>query len=172
MQSVRHNIRFHVFQYLLGLDGRWSFSQTVSICETVLNLIQKYRSALSEISSYPLDILHQCGAFNLIGRKSHLLTPSTLNVIARGIPKVLHGTTCSVRYSLLHDGASMLTFFTKSESKPYKGCLLVIQDSAGYVFGGFLHGEIKHKEKEYFGQSSYFVFRALPDTKIYTWTKR
>jgi hypothetical protein len=166
LQSVRHNIRFHVLQYLLGLDKRWSFEQTMRVCQMILKLLEKYRPMLVDFS------VSDPGPFRYLGKKSRILTPAALNIIARVFPEYLLTTSCSVRYSLLHQGASLMTLLKASESKPYKACLLVVQDSAGYVFGGFLEGQLFGKNKEYFGTGSSFVFRALPNTKIYPWTRR
>lgn len=168
LQTVRQNIRFHVLQYLLGLDERWNFTHTVAICRTILSLIEKYRPLLAENS------LNSCAMlpFHIVGSPSQLLTPSTLNILARGLPKTLFGRNCTVRYSLERDGASVMTLIHLSESAPYSGCLLVVQDTAGYVFGGYLDGQISGHFREYFGTGLCFVFRALPNTKIYTWSKK
>jgi hypothetical protein len=171
LQTVRQNLRFHAFQYVLGLDERWSFNQTVAVCSTILSLLEKYRPLLS-LSSSPSSLLSML-PFTLVGKRSRLLTPSTLNILARALPKTLIGKTCRVRYSLQQDGASVSTLLHRSDSAPYSSCLLVIQDSAGYIFGGYLDEQIRmDASKQYFGTGSCFVFRSLPNTKIYSWTKR
>lgn len=168
LQTVRQNLRFHVFQYLLGLDERWDCSQTVAICQMILELIEKYRPLLCENPFNSMNLL----PFTWVGKKSQLLTPSTMNIIARGLPKTFFGMKCTIRYSLEEHGASVLTLLNLSERAHYFGCLLVIQDTAGYIFGGFLDGQIRDRMKEYFGNGACFVFRAAPNTKIYSWSKK
>lgn len=168
LQTIRQNIRFHVFQYLLGLDERWGFTQTLAICRMILTLIEKYRPLLSGTRFNSYEHL----PFIVDGPPGELLTPCTLNIIARGLPKTLHGRNCTMRYSLERDGASVLTLIHLSEKAPYNGCLLVVQDTAGYVFGGYLDGQITGHSREYFGSGSCFVFRALPNTKIFPWSKK
>jgi hypothetical protein len=173
LQTVRQNLRFHVFQYLLGLDERWNFNQTVTICQMILEFIEKYRPLLWVDEKNPfLNSMQHHLPFTFIGKRSQLLTPSTLNILARGLPKTLFGLKCSVRYSLQDHGASVMTLLNLSERKSYSGCLLVIEDTAGYIFGGYLDGQIRDHMKQYFGNGACFVFRALPNTKIYSWSKK
>jgi hypothetical protein len=177
LQTVRQNIRFHAFQYVLGLDERWSFTQTVGICSTILSLLERYRPLLGPTTAGPggsSSLLLSMLPFTLSGkRRSQLLTPSSLNILARALPKTLVGKTCRVRYSLQQDGASVSTLLNHSDQAPYSSCLLVVQDSAGYIFGGYLDERIRSDfSKQYFGTGGCFVFRILPNTKIYSWTKR
>lgn len=173
LQTMRRDLRFHVLQYILGLDERWSFEHTVSVCSFVRECIEAHQSAglpgrLSCLMDRPMNMF---GPFRFIGRKSRLLSESTMNVLARGMPQALFGLSCSIRYSLIEDGASLMTLVHASKKTPYEACLVVVEDAVGYVFGGFINEPLK-QAREFFGSSACFVFCAMPNTKLYSATGR
>ena len=174
LQTMKHDLRFHVLQYVLGLDERWNFEHTVSLCKFVKDCIELCKR--SNIPS-PVDSLvnHRgelFGPFYFTGsRRSKLLSESTINVLARGMPPRLYGLSCSVRYSLVEDGASLLSLQHAADKSPYEACLLVIEDAVGYIFGGFLNEPLK-RGREFFGSPECFVFAAMPSIKLYPSTGR
>jgi hypothetical protein len=48
-------------------------------------------------------------------------------------------------------------------------CLVIIEDSWGYVFGGFISPTIQSKTA-YYGNGESFVFSILPTPRAYKWT--
>ena len=170
LQTMKHDLRFYVLQYVLGLDERWNFEHTVSLCKFVTDCIKLYGH--SNIPSNVDCRGEMFGPFHFTGsRRSMLLSESTMNILARGMPPHLYGLSCSVRYSLVGDGASLLSLQHAAERHPYEACLLVIEDAVGYVFGGFLNEPLK-RGSEFFGSSQCFVFTSMPSIKVYPSTGR
>ena len=101
--------------------------------------------------------------------ESKLLTAKVITALHKHIPRRLQlKDQWKLVYSTLRHGISLNTFYrhTAANNGP---TILVIQDKAGHVFGGFASGVWKIKER-FFGSGETFLFKLVPDLKIYTWT--
>ena len=47
--------------------------------------------------------------------------------------------------------------------------MIVVEDSWGYVFGGFISPSL-HIKNSYYGNGESFVFSVLPQPRLYKWT--
>jgi len=76
----------------------------------------------------------------------------------------------SLIYSIARDGASLYTLMyaciLERKSHSY---LIVIEDSWGYVFGGYVGHPIENRPG-YYGTGQSFVFTFHPEFKAYNWT--
>jgi hypothetical protein len=50
-------------------------------------------------------------------------------------------------------------------------CVIIIEDSWGYVFGGFISPGLQ-QSGTYYGNGESFVFSVLPEPRQYHWTKK
>ncbi len=48
-------------------------------------------------------------------------------------------------------------------------CVLIIEDSWGYIFGGYISPGLEHR-KNYYGNGESFVFSIIPTIQAYRWT--
>jgi len=176
--EVRCTFRFHLLQYILGLDERWTMDQSVEACRLVVECLETSSIASSNGNrgvgvlspSVPKSSLsHRPISFN--GRRSSILSDASFNILTSGLPSNILGATCSVRFSTSTSGSSILSLLDASETAPYRACLIVIKDSIGHVFGGFVNQRLQ-KGREYFGNGESFVFSVFPSTKLYPWSKR
>jgi len=71
-------------------------------------------------------------------------------------------------FATYEDGTSLATFFKRLE--PHQACLIVIEDTDGYVFGGFC-SEQWSPQKGYFGTGQSFLFSMKPTANTYLWTR-
>ena len=79
-----------------------------------------------------------------------------------------------MKYSLRRDGASLDTLLSRcchSDSYGDKGSLIIIEDSWGYIFGGFISQTLKNKSS-FYGSGESFVFSIKPTPAVYRWTGR
>lgn len=171
--GVRYKLRFQLFQHLIGLDERWSLDMSVKACEFVEECMTMCEdsSRMSIVSQQDPFFESNEENYTFRGPKSALLSDAIFNILSRGLPSWLHGSTCSVRYSTAIHGASLLTLLALSEESPYKACMIVIKDTIGHIFGGFVSQQLV-PHREYFGNGECFVFCVFPSTKLYTWSKR
>jgi len=72
-------------------------------------------------------------------------------------------------YSLNRDGVSIGTFYEKA--KYCRTTLLVVQDSQGYVFGGFCN-EAWHPSSKFYGtgETFLFTFKKTDKPTVWRWT--
>jgi hypothetical protein len=167
--ALKEKLRFNVLQFILGLDERWSYELTVSLCMRLLAVMEKADPLSGSRSQNGFNF----GPINLLGRiKSSLLTPSSVNVLAAAFPPHVIGRDCTIVYALSEHGSAATTLIHLAEQFSHRACMCVLEDIQGHVFGGFLDTPLHHKPREYFGSGASFVFKVLPSTKIYPWTKR
>ena len=53
----------------------------------------------------------------------------------------------------------------------YIPCVILVEDSWGYVFGGFISPGLQNSSA-YYGNGESFVFSVLPETRAYQWTQK
>ena len=72
-------------------------------------------------------------------------------------------------FSLNRDGVSVGTFFDRC--REWKVTLLVIQDTKGYVFGGFCT-EVWRVQKKFYGTGENFLYTFKDGNKptVFVWT--
>lgn len=70
-------------------------------------------------------------------------------------------------FSTAMHGTSLLTFYKHLEAK--SPTVLVIRDSDGHLFGGFV-SQAWHVSKTFFGTGESFLFSIAPTFAVYTWT--
>ena len=66
---------------------------------------------------------------------------------------------------------TLCTLYSGESDTPYAAAFIVIEDSWGYQFGGFL-GQPIHNKRGYYGSGESFVFAIRPQPRVYRWTRR
>jgi hypothetical protein len=121
----------------------------------------------------PVDMAFKvvCSDTSAIVHTSHLET------IASWLPQNEDMSHISLRYSLQRDGASMQSLLTlcKDTGNFSRGryhnnsCIMLIEDSWGYIFGAYLaHG--LEDMPSYYGNGESFMFSLVPTPAVYKWT--
>jgi hypothetical protein len=120
--------------------------------------------------------------------KSGILSNSQLKTIGTWLPTSLSVSAWELAFSLRRDGANLSTLIRRCCNTEgaasgggafgrsrYPGnstntsFIIVVEDSWGYVFGGFIaHG--MHDGNEYYGTGENFVFTVSPMPKVFKWT--
>jgi Na+/glutamate symporter len=106
---------------------------------------------------------------------SSILTQAQMNIVASFLSPSNALKTWQLTYSLRQHGASLSTLLALNARKTRSGqrmlvpCLVVIEDSWGYVFGGFISPTIQSKSA-YYGNGESFVFSVVPAPRAYKWT--
>lgn len=113
--------------------------------------------------------------------KSGIVSNSQLKTIGSWLPMSLSVSSWDLIFSLRRDGANLATLMRRCCSAEagsrvrYPGnstatsFIIVIEDSWGYVFGGFIAHSM-HDGNEYYGNGENFVFTIAPTPKVYKWT--
>lgn len=106
---------------------------------------------------------------------SSIINQAQMNIIASFLSNSNALKTWQLTYSLRQHGASLTTLLSLNSKKTRSGqtmlvpCIVIIEDSWGYVFGGFISPTIENKTA-YYGNGESFVFSILPTPKAYKWT--
>jgi len=101
-------------------------------------------------------------------QKSPLIDELTFKKIRRCLPLRYRDKNWTRLFSTAFDGTSLLTFYRKLEDKG--ATVILIQDTSGYVFGGFASTEWEMHDR-FFGTGECFLFSALPKFTCYKWTR-
>lgn len=106
---------------------------------------------------------------------SSIISQSQMNTIASFLTNTNCAKSWQLNYSLRQHGASMNTLLSLTSKKTRSGqrsllpCIMVIEDSWGYVFGGFISPNICDKTS-YYGNGECFVYSLVPTPQVYKWT--
>jgi hypothetical protein len=106
---------------------------------------------------------------------SSIVSQEQMNTIASWLPDTRSARVWTLKYSLRRDGASADTLLSLSATVNNRGqvaqtsCIIVVQDSWGYVFGGFIAHALENKSF-YYGNGESFVFSVAPTPQAYRWT--
>ncbi|CAM9932955.1 unnamed protein product [Pylaiella littoralis] len=103
----------------------------------------------------------------VLDQPSKILTASRLRRLAEAVPLGQAMKTWRLGYSIARDGASLWTLLQNCRGRG--PCLIVVEDSWGYVFGGFVAGSIKESQ-DYYGTGESFVYSFHPTFKAHRWT--
>jgi len=108
---------------------------------------------------------------------SSIVDVGQLQVIASWLPSSQSMSRMSMRYSLLRDGASLDSLLAhccvgdSHHRQQYTSCVIIIEDSWGYVFGGYVAHPLRNCSS-YYGNGESFVFSLTPNKETYKWTGR
>ncbi|CAM9766136.1 unnamed protein product, partial [Ectocarpus fasciculatus] len=84
----------------------------------------------------------------VLDQPSKILTAARLRRLAEAVPLGQAMKTWRLGYSIARDGASLWTLLQNCRGRG--PCLIVVEDSWGYVFGGFVAGSMKESH-DYYG---------------------
>jgi hypothetical protein len=107
---------------------------------------------------------------------SLIISPDQMNLIASWLPATRSIRSWSLKYSLRRDGALLDTLMSLCIPKRRNGLVeqtsyvVIIEDSWGYVFGGFISQALESRTT-YYGNGESFVFSVAPHPEVYRWTK-
>mmetsp|Transcript_12151 Transcript_12151/g.15916 ORF Transcript_12151/g.15916 Transcript_12151/m.15916 type:complete len:777 (-) Transcript_12151:381-2711(-) len=101
--------------------------------------------------------------------RSNILSDSHVEQIANMLPASETGRNWALAYSMQRDGACLRTLLYACMVKRKKSCLIVIEDSWGYVFGGYV-GHPLENQKGYYGTGQSFVYTFHPSFRVFNWT--
>jgi TLD len=107
---------------------------------------------------------------------SLIITPEQMETISRWLPIHSTGSCWSLRYSMRRDGASLSTLMAltgsdRSHHRPmHSSCVMIIEDSWGYIFGGYIAHPVENKAN-YYGNGESFVFSVAPTPACFKWTE-
>ena len=114
---------------------------------------------------------------------SSILTSDQMSIIASYLSDAKSSKTWKLSYSMRQHGASLHTLIHQtSKYNTYRHhsnmhrtiysptpAIIVIEDSWGYVFGGYISPGLEAK-KGYYGNGESFVFSVVPQPQVYRWT--
>lgn len=106
---------------------------------------------------------------------SSIVTSTQMNTIASFLPPTHAAKNWVLTYSLRQHGASLSTLLAQNAKKTRSGqrmlvpCVILIEDSWGYVFGGFIAPLMQNKQG-YYGNGESFVFSVVPTPRVHKWT--
>eukprot|EP01032_Pedospumella_encystans_P008275 gene8275-9841_t len=106
---------------------------------------------------------------------SSIVTSTQMNTIASFLPPTHAAKNWVLTYSLRQHGASLTTLLAQNAKKTRSGqrmlvpCVILIEDSWGYVFGGFIAPLMQNKQG-YYGNGESFVFSVVPTPRVHKWT--
>ena len=93
----------------------------------------------------------------------HVLSPVQMDRFQPLLPDIKRGESFWLKYSLVRDGASTISFLKQVRASPYT--LLAIETVAGEVFGGFFANAWTVQSK-YFGTGASFLWRMKHTRKV------
>ena len=93
----------------------------------------------------------------------HVLSPVQMDRFQPLLPDIKRGESFWLKYSLVRDGASTISFLKQVRASPYT--LLAIETVGGEVFGGFF-ANAWTVQSEYFGTGASFLWRMKHARKV------
>mmetsp|Transcript_37893 Transcript_37893/g.38579 ORF Transcript_37893/g.38579 Transcript_37893/m.38579 type:complete len:787 (-) Transcript_37893:26-2386(-) len=106
---------------------------------------------------------------------SMIITPSQMAQMAKWLPETELGRTWVLKYSLRQDGASLETLMSNCTARAlngrsvYSSCFIVVEDSWGYIFGGYVAHDLQNNNG-YYGNGEDFVYSLTPKPDKFKWT--
>eukprot|EP01041_Mallomonas_annulata_P000361 gene361-661_t len=106
---------------------------------------------------------------------SLIVTPSQMSQLAKWLPESESCHNWVLKYSLRQDGASLETLISLCTIRgingrsTYSSCLIIVEDSWGYIFGGYLSHDLQNNGG-YYGNGEDFVYSLTPKPEKFKWT--
>lgn len=99
---------------------------------------------------------------------SSIMSYSQLQEIASWLPLSVQTKKFVLKYSLQRDGASLATMLSlcQTGANDCFSSLIVIEDSWGYIFGGYVASALTNS-RSYYGTGESFVYSLAPAAKVY-----
>lgn len=107
---------------------------------------------------------------------SLIISPDQMSLIASWLPATRSIRSWTLKYSLRRDGALLDTLMSQCVPKRRNGIIeqtsyiIIIEDSWGYIFGGFIPQALENRTT-YYGSGESFVFSVAPNPEVYRWTQ-
>lgn len=173
--SVDVNIEKEPLLYALSFDNHEDNLEKKVMKNSDSNLQQNIDN------ESPLSRRHSMGS-SLTPRKvessepSLIISPEQMNLVASWLPAARSIRNWNLKYSLRRDGALMSTLMSQCVPKRRNGLIeqtsyvVIIEDSWGYVSGGFISNALENRTS-YYGNGESFVFKVAPDPEVFRWTK-
>jgi len=108
---------------------------------------------------------------------SSIINQQQMRIIAGFLSDIDAVKSWKLTYSLRQHGASLSTLLACTAKKSRGGsilhvpCVIIIEDSWGYIFGGFISPGMQNKSA-YYGNGESFVFSIEPTAQVHRWTGR
>eukprot|EP01042_Synura_sphagnicola_P025244 gene25244-32404_t len=114
-------------------------------------------SGLGGGSSHGMGGLEMAPAVTIIQTDdvSLIITPSQMTQISRWLPECEMCRSWVLRYSLRQHGASLSSLLSRCTSIgnngrcTYSSCVILVEDSWGYIFGGFISHDLQNSNGYY-----------------------
>ena len=130
-------------------------------------------------SEAPTGALDYHDRFVTFQQDSEILNAANLKLVSTWLPDSYLLSSWKLAFSIRGDGASLSTLLAQCSARGNSGglprasdsqsFLIFIEDSWGYIFGGFLsHGFVNCNE--YYGSGEDFVFSVMPTPVKFEWT--
>lgn len=128
-------------------------------------------------SAKSLKLPKEVSHWNVVtSEESSIASQAQLQQISRWLSEGHASKSWKLTYSLRQHGASLdallalnTTRKTRSGITVSDPCIILIEDSWGYVFGGFVSPGFQSKST-YYGNGESFVFSLMPVPRVYKWT--
>lgn len=146
------------------------FSNTTSATRRSSTLKPPTHNNIS-ILSMPVTYFHDI----VCSEESMILSREQINAIGSLMPISYSTRSWTLAYGLRRDGASIETLLSLCSSVDKFGnpaqvpTVIVIEDSWGYIFGGFVSSSLENRPS-YYGNGESFVFSVAPVVEAFKWT--
>jgi hypothetical protein len=103
-----------------------------------------------------------------LSHDSAIVSISQFQDLASWLPSSVQTKKFVLKYSLQRDGASLATLLSlcHDSASDCFSSLIIIEDSWGYIFGGYVASALENS-RSYYGNGESFVFSLTPTPKIY-----
>ncbi|RYG69367.1 hypothetical protein EON64_02865 [archaeon] len=132
---------------------------------TLSNRSGKYRPSILSIDDGDMGMANRCNV------PSSILTVKQVEAVTMLLPPPQRTKSWVLAYSLREHGSLLSTLLSNTLVYKDVPCLVVIEDSWGYVFGGYISPGLQDK-KSYYGSGESFVFSVIPTIQAYKWTQK
>eukprot|EP01031_Cornospumella_fuschlensis_P024600 gene24600-29719_t len=132
---------------------------------TLSNRSGKYRPSILSIDDGDVATSNRCSV------PSSILTVKQMEAITMMLPPPQRTKQWVLSYSLREHGSLLSTLLSNTLAHKDVPCLIVIEDSWGYVFGGYVASGLQEK-KSYYGSGESFVYSVIPTLQAYKWTQK
>jgi hypothetical protein len=124
-------------------------------------------------SSNPLALERGKSSSIVMNGVSAIVSQSQMQVIAKWLPESQSCLNFNLKYSLRRDGAMLEALISSCNSQrqkyKYNSCILLIEDSWGYIFGAYIAHSLQNSN-HYYGNGESFVFTIAPLIEVFHWT--
>lgn len=133
------------------------------------------RTGLAIITDDEVDEGYEMQPTFRFSQQSSILSLEQMTSLVHLLPEAKQTKDWQLAYGLRTHGACLQTLLatcirhTSTGAVSQLPCVLLIEDSWGYVFGGYISPTLQDK-KTYYGNGESFVFTVLPTLTAYHWT--